>query len=446
MAAVTIRNGIEQDGAVAAGQDFLLSQDRVGHGQRVVSIDALGVHLLRVQGGADAGEHVKSHGFATRLSAHAVEVVVEIDDQRQTAAIRLCPQLPVLTHRGQTQPLPHGTAGRGRVTDVADDKAGFVVHLLVECRAHRDIRRAPHDGVVRIDAKGREEGVHRSCHTFVESRLPAQNLGQGPVEQISYGQILHRTLGVFLHHAKSRAIRVGLHDLHQTRVVQCVDRRQSLGQNLPVTAMAAVDVVVEAQMKRLTDRRRLLPDRQVGRPVMSARNAPVGVVELDLIQHGLKAANQDHVSLHPKQILGAVSVPFLSDGFAVLIHRYGGERDEAAFSQLHRIKHLGFGHYSPPVIPGAMSGDSQITRLPARHTYYSTLACPYGFKKWWQVVSSRYSGQSSQFPVCPPTLKPMAYGLHLPWEFLRDFWLFASTGEHRETSLHGETISSGGRL
>ena len=157
--------------------------------------------------------------------------------------------------------------------------------------------------------------------------------------------------------------------------------RQSLGQNLAVTAVAAVDVVVDAQMKGLTDRRRLLPERQVCRAVVSIRNAPIGVAELDFIQHGLKGANDDHVALHPKQILGAVSVQFLPDGFAVLIHRYGGERDEAAFSQLHRIKHLGFGHYSSPVIPAAMSGDSQITRLSARNAYYSTPTCPYEFKR-----------------------------------------------------------------
>ena len=114
--------------------------------------------------------------------------------------------------------------------------------------------------------------------------------------------------------------------------------------------MTAVDVVVDAQMKGLTDRRRLLSDRQMGRPIMNARNALIGVAELDVIQHGLKGANQDHVAMHPKQIRGAVSVQFLSDGSAVLIHRDGCERDEAAFSQLHRIKHLGFGHYSSPVI------------------------------------------------------------------------------------------------
>ena len=79
----------------------------------------------------------------------------------------------------QTGPQEEG------VTDVADDDAGFVVDLLIQCRADGDIARAAHDGVVRIDAKGREEGVHRAAHAFVESRLPAEDLGQGPVDQIS---------------------------------------------------------------------------------------------------------------------------------------------------------------------------------------------------------------------------------------------------------------------
>ena len=87
MAAEAVGDGVEQDRAVATVDDLLLARDGVDDGQRVVAVHALGVHLLRVQAGAEAGEDLEAHGLADGLAAHAVEVVDEVEDQRQAAAV-----------------------------------------------------------------------------------------------------------------------------------------------------------------------------------------------------------------------------------------------------------------------------------------------------------------------------------------------------------------------
>ena len=101
----------------------LLAADGVDHRQRVVAVDALGVHLVRRQPGAHAREDLEAHRLADRLAAHAVEVVDEVHDERQPAAMRFVPQLLELVHRGEAQRFPRrAAAGRG-VADVGDHDA-----------------------------------------------------------------------------------------------------------------------------------------------------------------------------------------------------------------------------------------------------------------------------------------------------------------------------------
>ena len=75
--------------------------------------------------GAQAGQDLEAHRLADGLAAHAVEVVDEVDDQRQAAAMGLVPEFLELVHGGEAEAFPdRPAAGRG-VADVADDDAGL---------------------------------------------------------------------------------------------------------------------------------------------------------------------------------------------------------------------------------------------------------------------------------------------------------------------------------
>ena len=47
------------------------------------------MHLFRVHTGAQASQHAEAHRLTDGLAAHAVEVVDEVDDQREPAAVAL---------------------------------------------------------------------------------------------------------------------------------------------------------------------------------------------------------------------------------------------------------------------------------------------------------------------------------------------------------------------
>jgi len=60
--------------------------------------------------GADAREHTVRHGLACGLAAHAVEVVHHVEHHRQTAAVRIVPQLVQLVHTSEVHRFPHRAA------------------------------------------------------------------------------------------------------------------------------------------------------------------------------------------------------------------------------------------------------------------------------------------------------------------------------------------------
>jgi hypothetical protein len=155
-----IGDGIQQSRPAALAEDPHLSPEGVDHRERVVSVDALGVHLLEVDAGADASDELAPHGFAVGLAAHPVVVVHAVEDQGKTTAEGRVPERPVLVHAGEADALPHRTATEGRVTDVGDDDPPGAVAAFEEGRAGCDGARTADDGVVRIDAQRGEEGVH----------------------------------------------------------------------------------------------------------------------------------------------------------------------------------------------------------------------------------------------------------------------------------------------
>ena len=160
MAREAIGDGVEQDGATPGDEQFAFALHSIGHGQRIVAIDALGMHRLWVDAQPQASEHAKAHRLAHGLAAHAVKIVHKIKQNRGIAANLSVPQGAKLVHCRKTHRFPHRAATGSSVANVGDHNPRLAIDPFEEGGAGGNVRRAANDGVVGHDAKGREEGVH----------------------------------------------------------------------------------------------------------------------------------------------------------------------------------------------------------------------------------------------------------------------------------------------
>ena len=307
MAGEAVGDGVHEDGAAALLEDLLLAGGRVRDGQRVDAVDALGVHGLGVEGRAHAGEDLITHGLAESLAAHAVEVVEEVEQDRRVAAVLLTPQGTELVHRRKVHGLPHGAAGQGSVTDVGDDNAGLAIDALEQGRAVRDRGGAADDRVVRVGAKGQEEGVHRTAQAAVEARLAGEDLGEGAEEDEVLGQILRVLVVDLLSVGEGLAAEEALHDGLQLALVHLVHGRVALGEDLTVGAVRAEDEVIGGEHKALADVGALLADAQVSGAAVVVLDAFPLAGLLDGVEHRLEGAHDDHVVEHLDHAFFAVA-------------------------------------------------------------------------------------------------------------------------------------------
>jgi hypothetical protein len=78
--------------------------------------------------------------------------------------------------------------------------------------------------------------------------------------------------------------------------------RQALGQDFAMRTMRPENVIIHVEQISLTDRGRLLTDRQVRRPTMIVRNIAEMPLLLHRVKHFLERADDHHVALNPHQV------------------------------------------------------------------------------------------------------------------------------------------------
>src|SRR5947208_10712396 len=99
------------------------------------------------------------------------------------------------------------------------------------------------------------------------------------------------------------------------------DGRQSLRQDLAVTAMAAEDVVLDIEEERATDRGGLLTDREMSRSAMVVGHAAICAVAFEQIEHRLELAHQEHVAEHPAEAIVTETAALVLDRRRVRVER-----------------------------------------------------------------------------------------------------------------------------
>ncbi len=112
MAAVTIGDRIEQNRAFAFFKNFtscgaiasaLPPADCNHRHVRRASVRDSCLHRF-------VPVYVEAHRFAFRLAAHTVEVIVEVDNQRQSTTMGFVPEFFELVHRRKAQAFPDRAA------------------------------------------------------------------------------------------------------------------------------------------------------------------------------------------------------------------------------------------------------------------------------------------------------------------------------------------------
>ena len=206
-----VGDGVEEDGAAAFQQNPLLAGHGIGDREGIVAVHALGVHVLGIDAGADAGQDLVAHGLAVGLAAHAVEIVEEVEEDGRGSAYILVPESPVLVHRGEAHGLPDRSAAHGGVADVGDDDARLAVDPLEQRRSRRDVGRAADYGIVRHGSEGREESVHGASEAPVESGLAGEYLGEGSEEDKIFGAVEKVLRGDRVDEPEGLAVQEALH-------------------------------------------------------------------------------------------------------------------------------------------------------------------------------------------------------------------------------------------
>ena len=162
--------------------DFAFAANGVDDGEGVVAVDALGMHAIRVDAQAYSGQHPKAHGLAHGLTAHAIEVVHEIEEHGRRTADLFGPEGTILVHGRDHHPFPDRPTAHAGVANVGDDDAGPPVDALEERAAHGNVPRSADDGVVGHHAKGREESMHGAAHALVEAGATAEYFGKCTIQ------------------------------------------------------------------------------------------------------------------------------------------------------------------------------------------------------------------------------------------------------------------------
>ena len=85
MPAETVGQYIQEDRSQFLSDHIHFPAIGIDHGQGIVTIHTLCMHIMLVQGCTYTGSNLVPHGFTTGLSTHPVLVVHDVEDQGQSA-------------------------------------------------------------------------------------------------------------------------------------------------------------------------------------------------------------------------------------------------------------------------------------------------------------------------------------------------------------------------
>ena len=145
-----------------------------------------------------------------------------------------------------------------------------------------------------------------------------------------------------MNHAERRPVKVILHNACQAFAAEILDRAQPFGDDFAVAAVAAEHVVMHLEVDALPDGGAFLPYGKMGRACVGIGDGIIRAQLLNVVEHGLKFANERHVAVNAQQPFGTEAflvVQFLTDAFLVTVDRDFAKVDGGALPDLFRNNH-----------------------------------------------------------------------------------------------------------
>ena len=217
------------------------------------------MHLLRIDACAHSSKDFISHCFSICLSAHCILVIIEIEDQREPAFHVAFPEFLILVHRREADCFPNRTATERTVSDIRNDNTRFSVYFLKERATCCNRCTTAYDCVVRINAEGTEESMHRSTKSFMEACFSCKNFSEGTIDQEVDRKLFHCGL-IFLYDFENAAAEIIFHDFHELFITEFLDCRKTFCQNFTMASVRSENPVICIEQICLTDGGSFLSD------------------------------------------------------------------------------------------------------------------------------------------------------------------------------------------
>jgi len=117
------------------------------------------MHRICIHSGTHSGSHTKSHRLANRLSAHAIEVVEDIEHVGR-GSCHIAPEGMVLIHGSHHESFPNRPTGKCAIADIADHYPFFTIDFFIERCTEGDGTGSAYNSIVGHAAEGSEESMH----------------------------------------------------------------------------------------------------------------------------------------------------------------------------------------------------------------------------------------------------------------------------------------------
>ena len=321
----TVGSNFQHSRTLAVYQQFLLAGSSIDYCQRVVTVNLFSMELRGVETGCQTGGVGVTHGFTHGLTAHAVEVIEYVEQDRHTFVGILTvhtPQLGDLVHGSKVQGFQNRTTAGSTVTGVGNYDTLLVAGSLVQSSTQCDGSSTAYDSVVGQNTEGNEESVHGAAQTLVEAGGTGKDFSQSAVQQEVLGQILDVAgVVVLFNDVQDGTVQEFLHDVVYFGVFQLVDGGQTLCQDFTVGSVRTEGEVVDVQAVSLTNSGSFLTDGQVSRAGVVISYTVVFALYLDFVEHGFKLTNGTHIVVDTHEISLGIDLLFFFQGLAVTAQR-----------------------------------------------------------------------------------------------------------------------------
>ena len=138
--------------------------------------------------------------------------------------------------------------------------------------------------------------MHGAAHAAVEPGVPHEDLGQHAGQQEPLGRSPAGIADMARHKLEKPSVSMCFKNRGKLVILHRPDGRQRLGDDLAMASVGAENLVLGAKRHGAADSGRLLPHRQMRRPLIDIVDAAIASRRFEGMKHAFEFANHQHVA------------------------------------------------------------------------------------------------------------------------------------------------------